>query len=70
MSIDVEYKVYIVPLPGTVKGAVRVDCEGFASIYINAALSKHEQRSVLRHELRHIYRDDMISNRTIREIEE
>lgn len=69
MLIDPDYKVYIVKLPGTVKGAIRIAPDGFVSIYINQALTRREQRAVFRHELHHLYHDDMYSNRTIREIE-
>jgi hypothetical protein len=33
------FRVYLVKLPGDVRGAVRIDEEGFASIYINDDLS-------------------------------
>ena len=39
MLCDGEYRVYLVSFPGDIKAAVRLDEEGFPSIYINAALS-------------------------------
>lgn len=69
MSIDVEYRVYIVKMPGTVHGAVSVDNDGFASIYINDSLSHAEQYKTLKHELRHLRRNDIYSLRSIRQIE-
>lgn len=64
-----EYCVYIMDLPGTVRAAVRISPDGFASIYINAHLSYAEQQTALRHELRHLRRGDMYSFRSIRQIE-
>ena len=52
--MDEEYRVYLMPFPGDVLGAVRVDAEGFPSIYINDALSPAARRRVFDHELRHI----------------
>lgn len=66
---SIDYCVYVLDLPGTVRAAVRVDCDGFASIYINAHLSYTEQQNALKHELRHLRRDDMYNLRSIRQIE-
>jgi len=66
---DDEYRVYMVPLPGDVRGAIREDCEGFASIYINDWLSPAARRKALDHELRHKLRDDLYNERTIEEVE-
>ena len=68
MSED-EYRVYLVPLPGDVKAAVRVGVDGFASIYINDSLSPEAQRQAFRHELRHIERDDHYNDLSIEEVE-
>lgn len=67
--IDEDYKIYIIPLPRRIRGCVRLDPEGYASIYINASLSRSEQYAVLGHELRHLRRGDMYSSRSIRDIE-
>lgn len=66
---DLDYQVYIVKLPLSVHGAVTVDADGYASIYINASLSRSQQYAALSHELRHLRRNDMFSSRTIREVE-
>lgn len=64
-----EYRVYMVPFPGDVLGAVRIDVEGFPSIYINDALSPQARKKAFLHELRHIQRDDMYNGKPIEEIE-
>ena len=66
---DPDYQIYLVDLPPSVRGAVTVDADGFASIYINAALSRSQQYAALSHELRHLRRNDMFSTRPIREVE-
>ncbi|MBR4249932.1 MAG: M48 family metalloprotease [Verrucomicrobia bacterium] len=64
-----DYRVYIVSLPVHVRGCIRLDADGFASIYINASLSRSEQYAVLGHELKHLRRNDMYSTRSIRQVE-
>ncbi|MBQ1779616.1 MAG: hypothetical protein IIZ93_15800 [Acidaminococcaceae bacterium] len=64
-----EYRVYLVKLPASVRGACRLDAEGFASIYINDDLSPKAKKAVFRHEIRHIRRKDHHSGRNIREVE-
>lgn len=66
---DQDFRVYLIPLPLDVRGAIRIDTDGFASIYINDALSYFEQKEVFRHELRHLRRGDMYSTRSIRAVE-
>ena len=68
--LDTEYRVYLVKLPATVHGAVRVDKDGFASIYINQDLSPEAKKAAFRHEIRHIQHDDFYNDRTIEEVEE
>lgn len=50
-------------------GAVRVDADGFPSIYINGALSPAAQKRAFMHELRHILRDDINNSLPIEEVE-
>ena len=69
MLCDGEYRVYLVSFPGDIKAAVRLDEEGFPSIYINAALSPAARRAAFLHEIRHIRRNDHLNTRTIREVE-
>ena len=63
------YRVYLVDLPCDVRGAVRLDEDGFASIYINSRLSDKIKKAVFRHEIRHIRRNDHTNARNIREVE-
>ena len=67
---DGEYKVYLVNFPGDVLGVVRIDEDGFASIYINDQLSPQAKRRVFLHEVKHIRRNDCFNGKTIREVEE
>ena len=70
MEIEMDdYRVYMVNLPGDVKGAVRLDDEGFASIYINDSLSPQAKREVFLHELRHLRRNDFYNRKDIRAVE-
>ena len=64
-----EYRVYLMPFPGNINGAVRVDVDGFPSIYINDALSPAAKKRAFLHELRHIQRDDFYNNLPIEEVE-
>ena len=69
MMTEDECRVYLVPLPGTIKAAVRLAPDGFPSIYINDALAPEARRRALRHELQHIERDDFYNALPIEEIE-
>lgn len=69
MVEDDEYRVYMMPFPGDIKAAVRVDTEGFPSIYINDALAPEAAKRAFLHELRHIERDDLYNDRPIRDVE-
>ena len=64
-----EYRVYMMPFPGDIMGAVRVDADGFPSIYINDRLSPAAKKRAFLHELRHIERDDMYNDKSIDEVE-
>lgn len=66
---DDGFRVYLVKLPGDIKGAVRIDEEGFASIYINDDLSPKAKKAVFLHEIRHIKRNDHTNISNIREVE-
>lgn len=69
MLSEDEYRVYLMPFPGDIMSAVRVDAEGFPSIYINDKLSPAAKKRAFLHELRHIERDDFYNNMTIDEVE-
>lgn len=66
---DELYRVYMLPFPGDIKAAVRLDAEGFPSIYINDALSPAAKKRAFLHELRHIREDDHYNDRPIEEVE-
>lgn len=66
---DDEYRVYLVKLPATIHGAVRLDQDGFPSIYINDDLSPQAKKDAFDHEMRHIRNDDMYNDRPIEEVE-
>lgn len=60
---DGDYIVHIVDYDDTcIRGATVIDSTGFATIYINARLSAHQQRKTMLHELKHILYDDFYSD--------
>lgn len=69
MLCDGEYRVYLVSFPGDIKAAVRLDEDGFPSIYINDSLSPAAKRAAFLHEIRHIRRSDHTNARPIKEVE-
>ncbi|MBQ1779540.1 MAG: hypothetical protein IIZ93_15410 [Acidaminococcaceae bacterium] len=66
---DGEFRVYMVPFPGTIHAAVRLDQDGFPSIYINDWLAPEARRRAFDHEMRHLERDDFYNDKQIREVE-
>lgn len=66
---DDYYRVYLVPLPATVRGACRLDPDGFASIYINDQLSPKAKKAAFLHEIQHIKRKDHTNAKPILEVE-
>lgn len=69
LSCPDDYRVVFMPFPGDVLGAVRVDENGYATVYINEALSLDARRRALIHELRHIERGDLSNHLTIYQAE-
>lgn len=69
MLTDGDYHVYMIPFPGDIQAAVRIDADGYASIYINDLLSPEAKKMAFLHELRHIERDDFYNSLPIRTIE-
>lgn len=69
MLTDGDYHVYMIPFPGDIKAAVRIDAEGYASIYINEYLSPEAKKKAFLHEIRHIERDDFNNSLPINIIE-
>lgn len=61
--------VRLIDLPDGVDGLISEDADGFVNIYINARRSRRVQAEALQHELRHYYRDDLHSDRSIRSVE-
>ena len=61
--------VRLIDLPPGVGGVVCEDESGFYNIYINARYGIYEQRKSLRHELRHLRRNDLHNDRPIKEVE-
>jgi len=62
--------VYMVHFPkASVRGCVRIDGNGDASIYIDDRLSREGRRETLLHELRHLKRGDFQSPRRIDQVE-
>lgn len=64
-----EYRIYTIQLPPGIRAATRLSEDGFASIYLNDALSDAAKQRALDHEFRHIQRGDFYSDRPIEEIE-
>ena len=67
--MDNDYNIKIIDLPYDVNGLTAVDPSGYATIFLNARLSRDGQRRALKHELRHIYRDDFDSKSDIHAVE-
>lgn len=64
-----EYCVRVMDLPCGVRALVSFDAEGFPNIYVNARMSREEQRKAIDHEMRHIRRNDAYSDEGIRAVE-
>ena len=64
-----DYRVIMMDFPGDVLAAVRVDANGYYTIYINDKLSLQAKREALKHELTHIINGDFDNHYTIYDIE-
>ena len=60
--------VNVVPLPGRVKGLIKAVPDG-ELILINEYLSEEAKAEALAHELAHLLRDDLFSEKAVQEIE-
>lgn len=60
--------VNVVPLPGRVKGLIKAVPDG-ELILINEYLSEKAKAEALAHELAHLVRDDLFSDKSIEEVE-
>lgn len=69
IRVDDDYSVRLEDLPASVRGMVVYDDEGWPNVYLNAKLSREEQRKTLIHELRHIVNDDAYNTKNIKLIE-
>ena len=65
-----EVIVRMVELDPRVKGFIRPDNNGDYNIYINTLLCEEVQRETLKHELEHIRRRHVYSDRPVREMED
>lgn len=59
-----------IDLPCSVKALVALDENGFHNIFVNSRLSRETQCEAVKHELRHIYRNDFYNNIDIRDVED
>ena len=65
-----EIIIRLLPLPVHVRAFTMPDEQGDYNIYVNVLLSREQQNRSLRHELRHISRDDFYKrDKTAKEIE-
>lgn len=64
-----DYTVRLVMFPGDIRAAVRLDDEGYPTIYINDALSPEAKKRAFLHELKHIENDDHYNDKPIEEAE-
>ncbi len=69
MIDDSNFHVYLVPFPGDVKALVSLGADDFYSIFVNSNLSYESQIKAVKHEIRHILRDDFYNELPIKEIE-
>ncbi len=69
MILPDEYRVVLMPFTGDIYACVRIDNNGFPTIYINEALSPAAKRRALDHELGHLERGDFYNHLTIYDAE-
>ena len=69
MKCPDDYNVIFVRLPGDVLAVVRVDINGYPTVYMNEALSIPARRMALRHELWHFAQGDFTNHVTIYDAE-
>ena len=69
MTCPDDYNVIMMPFPGDVLAAVRVDADGYPTVYINDYLCPDAKKAALRHELWHFQNGDFFSHLTIYDVE-
>lgn len=70
MLTDGDYHIYFAPFAGSIKALVTLGEDNYYSIYVNSNLPHEVQREAIKHELRHIMRDDFFNSNSIQEVEE
>ena len=65
----VDYYIRYVDMPSVTKGMTIEDSDGFFNIYINASLSAAEQEEAIKHEIRHLERNDFDTENSLQEAE-
>lgn len=73
MEYDAKHDVFVSvcsELPNRVKGLITVDRDGNHFILINSHLSDEQKDETLRHEMLHLARNDLYSDRPASEIED
>ena len=65
-----EYRVYMIPMPGDIRGVTSIDNDGFASIYINTNLSPEAARRTFKHEQNHVKNNDFYNDKDIMTVEQ
>jgi len=69
MTCPDDYNVVMMPFPGDILAVVRVDANGYPTVYINDYLSPEAKKQALRHELWHFANGDFDSHTTIYDVE-
>jgi len=73
MEYDAKHDVFVSvcnELPNRVKGLITADHDGNQFILINSRLSDEQKDETLRHEMLHLARNDLYSDRPASEIED
>lgn len=68
-KIPDDYSLHYMPFPGDILACVRLDKDGYPTIYINDFLSPPAKQEALKHELLHFERGDFFSHYTIFDVE-
>jgi len=69
MTAPDDYNVIMLPFPGPIRACVRINGDGYPTVYINDNLCPMAKREALRHELGHFARGDFYSHWTIYDVE-
>ena len=70
MITDGDFCVRFAPFPGDIRALVTIGEDNYYSIYVNSNLPFEEQKKAVKHELRHIARNDFNNSLSIHEVEE